>query len=86
MRPHFQGELDDLYNSQGNADKNVHELEKQNKLLETEKNNLALQLEELSDEAQILEVQNDRLGVNLQAAKSQHERDLQAKEEAGLLA
>lgn len=42
------------------------------------------QIEELNDEVQILEDQNDRLGVNLQAAKSQHERDLHAREESGL--
>merc|ERR1711997_954787 len=36
VKRQLQGELDDLINSQGNADKNVHELEKAKRALETE--------------------------------------------------
>merc|ERR1711934_424642 len=36
VKRQLQGELDDLVNSQGNADKSVHELEKAKRALETE--------------------------------------------------
>lgn len=78
-----QGELDDLVNSQGNADKNVHELEKAKKALETELGAMKQQMEELEDELQATEDQKMRLEVNMQALKTQYERDLQAKEESG---
>ena len=40
-------------------------------------------MEELEDELQATEDQKMRLEVNMQALKTQYERDLQAKEEAG---
>ncbi|TRY69455.1 hypothetical protein TCAL_10194 [Tigriopus californicus] len=79
----LQGELDDLVNSQGNADKNVHELEKAKRSLESELVAMKQQMEELEDELQATEDQKMRLEVNMQALRTQYERDLQAKEEAG---
>ena len=68
---------------QGNADKNVHELEKAKRALEAELSEVKQQMEELEDELQATEDQKMRLEVNMQALKTQYERDLQAKEEAG---
>ena len=82
-RNQLQAELDDLVNSQGTADKNVHELEKAKRQLEQELAEQKTQLEELEDELQQTEDQKMRLEVNMQALKSQFERDLAAKEEAG---
>ena len=48
----LQSELDDLVNSQGNADKNVHELEKAKRALEAELSEMKQQMEELEDELQ----------------------------------
>ena len=107
----LQSELDDLVNSQGNADKNVHELEKAKRALEAELSEMKQQMEELEDELQgkltiisqcftflfnklkilihiiisylATEDQKMRLEVNMQALKTQYERDLQAREEAG---
>merc|ERR1712077_43887 len=53
VKRQFQGELDDLINSQGNADKNVHELEKAKRALETELAEMKQQMEELEDELQV---------------------------------
>merc|ERR1711881_807358 len=83
VKRQLQGELDDLINSQGNADKNVHELEKAKRALETELTEMKQQMEELEDELQATEDQKMRLEVNMQALKTQYERDLQAKEESG---
>ena len=69
--------------SQGNADKNVHELEKAKRALEAELSEVKQQMEELEDELQATEDQKMRLEVNMQALKTQCERDLQAMEEAG---
>ena len=71
------------YKFQGNADKNVHELEKAKRALEAELTLLKQSIEELEDELQATEDQKMRLEVNMQALKTQYERDLQAKEEAG---
>jgi len=79
----LQSELDDLVNSQGNADKNVHELEKAKRALEAELVEIRQQMDELEDELQATEDQKMRLEVTMQAHKTQYERDLQAKEEAG---
>merc|ERR1711971_367568 len=79
----LQSELDEVVNSQGNADKNVHELEKAKRALEAELVEVKQQMEELEDELQATEDQKMRLEVNMQALKTQYERDLQAKEEAG---
>ena len=49
----LQNELDELVNSQGNADKNVHELEKAKRALEAELGEMKQQMEELEDELQV---------------------------------
>uniref|UniRef100_A0A0K8WES0 Myosin heavy chain, non-muscle n=1 Tax=Bactrocera latifrons TaxID=174628 RepID=A0A0K8WES0_BACLA len=77
----LQNELDDLANSQGTADKNVHELEKAKRALESQLAELKAQNEELEDDLQLTEDAKLRLEVNMQALRSQFERDLQAKEE-----
>ncbi|XP_054088736.1 myosin heavy chain, non-muscle isoform X2 [Zeugodacus cucurbitae] len=77
----LQNELDDLANSQGTADKNVHELEKAKRALESQLAELKAQNEELEDDLQLTEDAKLRLEVNMQAMRSQFERDLQAKEE-----
>merc|ERR1711992_462909 len=77
----LQSELDDLVNSQGNADKNVHELEKAKRALEAELVEIRVSMDELEDELQATEDQKMRLEVTMQAHKTQYERDLQAKEE-----
>merc|ERR1712115_436207 len=82
-RRQLQIELDDLANTQGTADKNVHELEKAKRQVEQELAEQRTQLEELEDELQQTEDQKMRLEVNMQALKTQFERDLAAKEEAG---
>merc|ERR1719436_69270 len=79
----LQNELEEVVNSQGNADKNVHELEKAKRSLEAELVEVKQQMEELEDELQATEDQKMRLEVNMQALKTQYERDLQAKGEAG---
>ena len=61
----------------------MHELEKAKRQLEQELAEQKTQLEELEDELQQTEDQKMRLEVNMQALKSQFERDLAAKEEAG---
>jgi len=78
----LQNELDELVNSQGTADKNVHELEKQKRSLDSQLAEQKTQIEELEDELQLTEDAKLRLEVNMQALKTQFERDLQAKEEA----
>ncbi|XP_022242820.1 myosin heavy chain, non-muscle-like [Limulus polyphemus] len=81
LRKQLQSELDDLMNSQGTADKNVHELEKAKRVLESQLAEQKTQIEELEDELQLTEDAKLRLEVNMQAMKSQFERDLQAKDE-----
>merc|ERR1712020_169407 len=51
--------------------------------LEAELSEMKQQMEELEDELQQTEDQKMRLEVNMQALKTQFERDLAAKEEAG---
>ena len=82
-RRQLQVELATIINTQGTADKNVHELEKAKRQLEQELTEQKTQLEELEDELQQTEDQKMRLEVNMQALKTQFERDLAAKEEAG---
>ncbi|XP_053965752.1 myosin heavy chain, non-muscle isoform X1 [Anastrepha ludens] len=77
----LQNELDDLANTQGTADKNVHELEKAKRALESQLAELKAQNEELEDDLQLTEDAKLRLEVNMQALRSQFERDLQAKDE-----
>lgn len=59
----------------------VHELEKSKRALETQMEEMKTQLEELEDELQATEDAKLRLEVNMQALKSQFERDLQARDE-----
>ncbi|XP_026836240.1 myosin heavy chain, non-muscle isoform X3 [Drosophila erecta] len=80
-RKTLQNELDDLANTQGTADKNVHELEKAKRALESQLAELKAQNEELEDDLQLTEDAKLRLEVNMQALRSQFERDLLAKEE-----
>lgn len=65
----------------GTADKNVHELEKAKRSLESQLAELKAQNEELEDELQLTEDAKLRLEVNMQALRAQFERDVQAKEE-----
>ena len=58
-------------------------MEKAKRSLEAELVEVKQQMEELEDELQATEDQKMRLEVNMQALKTQYERDLQAKEEAG---
>ncbi|GIY03633.1 myosin heavy chain, non-muscle [Caerostris extrusa] len=81
IRKQLQMELDELVNSQGTADKNVHELEKAKRALESQLAEQKTQLTELEDDLQLTEDAKLRLEVNMQAMKSQFERDLQAKDE-----
>lgn len=80
-RKGLQAELDELVNNQGTADKNVHELEKAKRLLESKIAEQQAQVEELEDELQCTEDAKLRLEVNMQAMRAQFERELQAKEE-----
>lgn len=80
-RKSLQAELDELVNNQGTADKNVHELEKAKRLLESKIAEQQAQVEELEDELQCTEDAKLRLEVNMQALRTQFERELQAKEE-----
>lgn len=80
-RKSLQAELDELVNNQGTADKNVHELEKAKRLLESKIAEQQAQVEELEDELQCTEDAKLRLEVNMQALRTQIERELQAKEE-----
>lgn len=64
-----------------NLGKNVHELERQKRALEGQLEEMKTQLEELEDELQVTEDAKLRIEVNLQAAKTQFERDLSAREE-----
>ncbi|XP_021938647.1 myosin heavy chain, non-muscle isoform X2 [Zootermopsis nevadensis] len=80
-RRQLQAELDELVNNQGTADKNVHELEKAKRALESQLAEQKAQNEELEDELQFTEDAKLRLEVNMQALRTQFERDLQAKEE-----
>ncbi|XP_047737475.1 myosin heavy chain, non-muscle isoform X3 [Hyalella azteca] len=82
-RKRLQVELDDLVSTRGTADKNVHELEKAKRSLESQLAEQKTQIEELEDELQLTEDAKLRLEVNMQAMKAQFERDLTAREEQG---
>lgn len=73
--------IDRLIGIQGTADKNVHELERTKRALESQLAEQKTQIEELEDELQLTEDAKLRLEVNMQALKAQFERDLQAREE-----
>lgn len=70
-----------IFALQGTADKNVHELEKAKRALESQLAELKAQNEELEDDLQLTEDAKLRLEVNMQALKTQFERDIQSKEE-----
>lgn len=72
----LQVELDEVANNQGTADKNVHELERAKRSLESQLVELKAQNEELEDELQLTEDAKLRLDVNMQALRTQFERDL----------
>ena len=61
--------------------KNVHELEKSKRLLEAQLEEKKQQIEELEDELQITEDAKLRMEVNMQAAKTQFDRELAARDE-----
>jgi Myosin tail len=64
-----------------NDELQVHELEKARRLLESQLAEQRTQIEELEDELQVSEDARLRLEVNMQAIKTQLERELQAKDE-----
>ncbi|XP_074647185.1 uncharacterized protein LOC141903116 [Tubulanus polymorphus] len=74
-------ELEDLMASKDDVGKNVHELEKAKRALESQVEEQRAQLEELEDELQGTEDAKLRLEVNMQAIKTQYDRDIQAKEQ-----
>nr|XP_006826038.1 PREDICTED: myosin-10-like isoform X2 [Saccoglossus kowalevskii] len=76
-----KAELEDLMSSKDDVGKNVHELEKAKRTLDTQVAEMRTQLEELEDELQATEDAKLRLEVNMQAAKTSYERELQNKEE-----
>lgn len=59
----------------------VHDLERAKRTLEQQVADMKTQIEELEDELQLSEDAKLRLEVNLQAAKTNHERDLAGREE-----
>lgn len=67
--------------SPAHSARQVHELEKSKRALETQMEEMRTQLEELEDELQATEDAKLRLEVNMQALKGQFERDLQARDE-----
>lgn len=70
-----------MVESKDDVGKNVHDLEKGKRMLEQQLNEQRTQVEELEDELQATEDAKLRLEVNMQAQKSQFERDLAAKDE-----
>ena len=59
----------------------AHDLERAKRALEAQVADMKAQIEELEDELQLSEDAKLRLEVNLQAIKTNHERDLAGKEE-----
>ena len=58
------------------------ELQKAKRMLEAQLEELRTQMDELEDDLQLTEDAKLRLEVNLQAAKTQYERDISTREEA----
>lgn len=79
-RKQLKLELDELVNNQGTTNKNVHDLEKAKRLLESQLAEQKAHAEELEGDLQIAEDHRLRLEVNMQALRAQHERDIQARE------
>ncbi|XP_073399012.1 myosin-11 isoform X1 [Dendrobates tinctorius] len=77
----LKAEMEDLVSSKDDVGKNVHDLEKSKRTLEQQVEEMKTQLEELEDELQATEDAKLRLEVNMQALKTQFERDLQARDE-----
>lgn len=70
-----------MMESKDDFGKNVHELEKSKRLLEAQLEEKKQQIEELEDELQITEDAKLRMEVNMQAAKTQFDRELSARDE-----
>ncbi|KAL0992608.1 hypothetical protein UPYG_G00095660 [Umbra pygmaea] len=79
----LRAEMEDLVSSKDDVGKNVHELEKAKRGLEAALDEMRLQMDELEDELQAAEDAKLRLEVNQQAMKTQHDRDLQGRDEQG---
>ncbi|XP_037112079.1 myosin-11-like [Syngnathus acus] len=79
----LRAEMEDLISSKDDVGRSVHDLEKAKRGLEAVVEEMKAHMEELEDELQVAEDAKLRLEVNGQALKTQHERDLQAREEAG---
>uniref|UniRef100_Q7Z406-4 Isoform 4 of Myosin-14 n=1 Tax=Homo sapiens TaxID=9606 RepID=Q7Z406-4 len=72
-----------LLSSKDDVGKSVHELERACRVAEQAANDLRAQVTELEDELTAAEDAKLRLEVTVQALKTQHERDLQGRDEAG---
>ena len=81
LRKAAQNELEAMMESKDDFGKNVHELEKAKRLLEAQLEEKKQQIEELEDELQITEDAKLRMEVNMQAAKTQFDRELAARDE-----
>ena len=81
VRKVAQNELEAMMESKDDFGKNVHELEKAKRLLEAQLEEKKQQIEELEDELQITEDAKLRMEVNMQAAKTQFDRELAARDE-----
>uniref|UniRef100_A0AC35UHW0 Myosin motor domain-containing protein n=1 Tax=Rhabditophanes sp. KR3021 TaxID=114890 RepID=A0AC35UHW0_9BILA len=78
-----QIELDDLVSNKDDYGRNVHELEKNKRLLEAELLHYKSQVEELDEAMQNAEDHRLRQEVNSQALKNDFDRNLAAKEQEG---
>ncbi|XP_077474665.1 myosin-11-like isoform X2 [Stigmatopora argus] len=76
-------EMEDLVSSKDDVGRNVHDLEKAKRSLEAVVEEMKARMEELEDELQVADDTKLRMEVNGQALKSQHEREMQAREETG---
>ena len=81
LRKAAQNELEAMMESKDDFGKNVHELEKAKRSLEAQLEEKKQNIEELEDELQITEDAKLRMEVNMQAAKTQFERELAARDE-----
>ncbi|XP_062948271.1 myosin-14 isoform X2 [Cynocephalus volans] len=79
----LRAELEALLSSKDDVGKSVHELERARRVAEQATNDLRTQVTELEDELTAAEDAKLRLEVTVQALKTQHERDLQGRDEAG---
>uniref|UniRef100_A0A671E954 Myosin heavy chain 14 n=1 Tax=Rhinolophus ferrumequinum TaxID=59479 RepID=A0A671E954_RHIFE len=79
----LRAELEELLSSKDDVGKSVHELERARRVAEQAASDLRTQMTELEDELTAAEDTKLRLEVTVQALKTQHERDLQGRDEAG---